>query len=108
MEKKKNASISTKTELLSFNTIRTCGQLWSYSKVVYHVVALALFVNFFFFFENFIICKYSRSVKITNKNSESSCDKSYEFVCDNKSCGSKGTRQLNQVPFFFFFSYMNL
>ena len=49
MEKKKNASISTKTDLLSFNTIRTCGQLWSYSKVVYHVVALALFVNIFFF-----------------------------------------------------------
>ena len=47
---KKNASISTKTDLLSFNTIRTCGQLWSYSKVVYHVVALALFVIFFFFF----------------------------------------------------------
>ena len=103
---------STKTDLLSFNTIRTCGQLWSYSKVVYQVVALALFVNIFFF-ENFIICKCSRLVKVTNKSSESSCDKSCEFVCNNKSCGSKRTRQLNQVPFFylffiFYFSYMNL
>ena len=49
--------------------------MWSYSEIVYHVVALALFVNgFFFFFENCIICKCSWSVKVTNKGNESSCD----------------------------------